>query len=130
MLEAPTPAQPSPELLSQSKVFSLDRLSARTMPNGGQSWDILHGTLATGETLSVHESTQPPGIPPNPPHKIKHSEFIFVRQGMLDFRHDGKHERVGPGGVILVAFDTMHSVRNVGHGPAAYFVIAIGGDTK
>lgn len=116
--------------LSQSKVFNLDQLSVRTMPNGGKSWDILRGKLATGETIAVHESRQPAGLPPNPPHKIDHSEFIFVREGMLEFLHDGKAERVGAGGVIFVAYGTMHTARNVGDGPASYFVIAIGGDTK
>jgi XRE family transcriptional regulator, regulator of sulfur utilization len=121
----------SPEaVLSQSKVYSLDQLPVRTMPNGGKSWDMLHGALVTGETVSIHESTQPAGLPPNPPHKIEHSEFIFVREGTLDFQHDGKSERVSAGGVIFVAFGAMHTVRNLGDGPATYLVIAIGGDTK
>ena len=100
------------------------------MSNGGKSWNILHGTLASGETIAIHESQQPAGIPPNPPHQIRHSEFIFVRQGTLEFQHDGKSERVSAGDVIFVAYNTMHSARNVGDGPAAYFVISIGGDTK
>ena len=117
-------------VLSQSKVFNLDRLPVRTMPNGGKSWDVIRGTLATGERIAVHESTQPAGLPPNPPHSIAHSEFIFVREGMLEFHYDGKSERVGAGGVIFVAPGTMHTARNVGGGPASYFVISIGGDTK
>lgn len=124
-------AQPQkPPLLAQSKVFNLDRLPVRTMPNGGKSWDVIRGTLATGETIAVHESTQPAGLPPNPPHTIAHSEFIFVREGVLEFHYDGKSERVGAGGVIFVAPGTMHTARNVGEGTASYFVISIGGDTK
>lgn len=117
-------------VLAQSKVFNLDQLAVRTMPNGGKSWDVIRGTLATGETIAVHESTQPAGLPPNPPHTIAHSEFIFVREGVLEFDYDGKSERVGLGGIIFVAPGTMHTARNVGEGAASYFVISIGGDTK
>ena len=117
-------------VLAQSKVFNLDQLPVRTMPNGGKSWDVIRGTLATGETIAIHESTQPAGLPPNPQHTIAHSEFIFVREGVLEFHYDGKSERVGTGGVIFVAPGTMHTARNVGEGPASYFVISIGGDTK
>jgi quercetin dioxygenase-like cupin family protein len=99
------------------------------MPNGGKSRDVLHGILVTGETIAVHQSTQPSGLPPNPQHKIAHSEFIFVREGTLEIQYDGKSERVGAGGVIFVAPGTLHTARNTGDGPASYFVMSIGGDT-
>ena len=122
-----TAAEP---LLSQSQVFALDHLPLRTMPNGARSWNVLHGTLATGETIAVHESMQPAGTSPNPAHKIAHSEFIFVREGTLEFQYDGKSERVSAGGIVFVACGTLHSARNVGDDAATYFVISIGGDTK
>ncbi|HTM36963.1 MAG TPA: cupin domain-containing protein [Terriglobales bacterium] len=117
-------------VLSKSMTFNLDELPMRTMPNGGKSWDVVHGTLVTGETIAVHDSMQPANLPPNPPHKIAHSEFIFVREGTLEFQHEGKSERVSAGGVIFVGLGTMHTARNVGEGPATYFVISIGGDTR
>jgi mannose-6-phosphate isomerase-like protein (cupin superfamily) len=117
-------------VLSKSMAFNLDERSIRIMPNGGKSWDLVRGTLVTGEKIAVHESMQPAGLPPNPLHKIAHSEFIFVREGALEFKHEGKSERVSAGGVIFVASGTMHTVRNVGEGPATYFVISVGGDTR
>jgi mannose-6-phosphate isomerase-like protein (cupin superfamily) len=105
-------------------------MPVREMPNGGKSWNILHGELATGEIIALHESTQPAGLAPNPPHTIQHSELIFVREGTLLFEHDGKSQRVDAGGIILVAFGTRHTARNIGDGPANYLVIAIGGDTR
>ncbi len=48
----------------------------------------------------------------------------------MEFDHDGKAERAGPGGIIYVAYGTLHRVRNVGNSPATYVVIQIGGDTK
>jgi mannose-6-phosphate isomerase-like protein (cupin superfamily) len=104
------------------------------MANGGESRDIAHGTLATGETVNLHQSMQVVGATPPPLHVIQHSEFICVREGELEFQHEvaGQvvSEKVGPGGVIYIAFGTRHAVKNVGSVPARYFVVGIGGDAK
>ncbi|WP_348266279.1 cupin domain-containing protein [Edaphobacter paludis] len=118
------------DVLSQAEVFPSGKMTVRRMPNGGESEDVAHGVLKTGEVVAVHESMQPVGIKPNAAHRIEHSEFIVVREGTVEFEHDGKAEEVGAGGVIYVAFGTMHRLRNVGNVPAKYVVIAIGGDTK
>jgi mannose-6-phosphate isomerase-like protein (cupin superfamily) len=117
-------------MLSQSKVFAFGDLKVRKMANGGESRDVATGVLATGEAVSIHESMQPEGLPPNPAHSIDHSEFIIVQEGTLEYRHDGIVELAGPGSVIYVALGTMHAVKNVGQGPAKYAVISIGGDVK
>jgi mannose-6-phosphate isomerase-like protein (cupin superfamily) len=116
-------------MLSESEVLFPDRLPGTTNANGPKSWNILHGVLATGEAIALHESLQPAGIAPNPPHSIQHSELILIQQGTLLFESHGGSERVAEGGVILVAFGTIHAARNVGDGPAKYLVVAIGGDT-
>jgi len=116
--------------LASPRVFDYDQMKARTMPNGAESRVVFNGTLATGEQVGAHESMQPAGTVPPALHKIQHSEFIVVEQGTLEFNHDGKQERAGPGSVIYVAFGTNHFVRNVGYGPAKYVVIQVGGDTK
>jgi mannose-6-phosphate isomerase-like protein (cupin superfamily) len=114
--------------LTDSEVLSPDQMPMTTSPNGAKRWNMLQGVLATGESISLHESLQPAGIKPNPPHAIQHSELILVQEGTLQFEHDGRAEKVSAGGVIFVAFGTMHGVKNVGDGPAKYLVIAIGGD--
>lgn len=116
--------------LSESEVFSLETIPPSATANGGKRWDILHGVLATGEKIALHESLQPAGAAPNPAHTIRHSEFIFLEQGTLLFEHDSKSETVNPGGVIFVSFGTDHAVKNVGDRAAKYLVVAIGGDTK
>jgi len=123
-------AQAADGVLSQSKVFAFDQLVMRKLPNGGESRDVVQGQLATGEAVSIHESMQPAGALPNPAHRIEHSEFILVQEGTLEFLHDGKVERAGPGSVIYVAYGTLHGVKNVGDGRARYTVIAIAGDVK
>jgi mannose-6-phosphate isomerase-like protein (cupin superfamily) len=117
-------------VLSQSRVYPVDQIPVRKMANGGESRDVLRGTLTTGETIGVHESQQPAGMVPNPPHTIQHTEVMVVLEGTLAFEHDGKSEKVGPGGVIFVASGTLHTVRNVGEGTAKYCVVQVGGDTK
>ena len=66
----------------------------------------------------VHETMQPAGAVAACAHTIHHSELIVVREGTLEFDHDGKAERAGPGSIIYVALGTLHAVRNVGDGPA------------
>jgi mannose-6-phosphate isomerase-like protein (cupin superfamily) len=117
-------------VLSQSRVYAVDQMPVRKMANGGESRDVLRGTLTTGETVGVHESQQPAGMVPNTPHTIQHTEVMVVLEGTLAFEHDGKSEKVGPGGVIFVASGTLHTVRNVGEGAAKYCVVQVGGDTK
>ena len=120
--------------LAASRAFGFDQMPVRTMANGGESRDIVHGTLATGETVSLHQSMQMAESEPNPLHAIEHSEFILVREGELEFQHVGANgivsEHVGPGGVFYVAYGTKHTVKNAGGIAASYFVVAIGGDAK
>ena len=116
--------------LATARVFSYDEMKVRTAPNGAESRIVFNGTLATGESVGAHESTQPAGTVPPPLHKIQHSEMVVVVRGTLEFDHDGKAERAGPGSIIYVALGTMHAMKNVGDGPAQYVIIQIGGDTR
>jgi XRE family transcriptional regulator, regulator of sulfur utilization len=121
---------PGANPLATARVFNYDDMIAKTGPNGVVGRYVFSGTLATGEAVAAHETLQPAGSVPNPAHRIKHSELIVIQEGTLEFQHDGKAERAGPGGILYVAFGTMHTVKNVGDRPAKYVVIQIGGDTK
>ena len=113
--------------LGASKVYQSALVK---MPNGTERWNVLSGTLATGEAVGVHVSTVPPGTPKVELHVIKHSELLAVAEGTLMFEHDGVVEEVRPGAVIYVAYGTKHRMWNAGDTTARYFVIQIGGDTK
>jgi len=127
---SPRPQPEKSRTLSDSEVLYTDRMPATLTGNGGKRWNVVQGVLPTGEAIAVHKSLQPVGVTPNPPHTVQHSELILVQEGTLLFEYEGKSEKVGPGGVILVAIGTRHAARNVGDVPAKYLVIAIGGDTR
>ncbi len=120
----------APNPLETSRAFVLEQIKPRTNANGSESRNFFTGTLATGESISVHESVQPAGTVPPTPHKIQHSELIVIQEGTVEYHHDGAVERAGAGSILYVKIGTEHFVANVGAGPAKYAVIQIGGDTK
>jgi len=124
-VQAEAQAQPSEKVLSQSQTWTFDSLEAKKNANG-VSRPVVQGVLTTGELVEMHETTLLPGHMPHPAHKHRHSEFMMIREGTVEFDNDGKKERVGPGGVIFAASNMMHGLTNVGDVPANYFVIAIG----
>ncbi len=116
--------------LEKSRVFAYEQTQPKANANGSQTRFFFTGTLATGESVSAHESVQPAGTVPPKLHRIRHSEFIVIEQGTVEYHHDGIVERAGPGSILYVKIGTNHFVANVGGGPAKYAVIQIGGDVK
>ena len=108
-----------------STMYPFDNLPVRTA-NNAQFRDVLKGTLATGESLEVHETTLPPGEAPHPPHHHLHSEMWLIREGTVELAVSGKTYRLGPGSVGFVHSNDEHGIKNVGATPAIYFVVAIG----
>src|SRR5580658_7960937 len=89
---AASPQSDDPNPLAAARVFAFDQMTAKTSPSGSVGRSVFRGTLATGESVAVHETVQPAGMAPNPAHRIQHSEIILVQEGTLEFDHDGKTE--------------------------------------
>jgi quercetin dioxygenase-like cupin family protein len=122
-LEAQSTANPK---LIHSQIFPYDSLPVTHSSNGGESRAVIHGTLATGEFIEVHETTLPPGQMPHPPHRHTHSELLLIRDGKVEVLSDNQRGTVEAGGVIFTASGVLHSLKNIGDAPAHYFVVAIG----
>lgn len=123
------PGSAGDPVLSTPRSYRFSELPVVKTANG-ETRAVARGVLPTGEAVELHETTLLPGKMPHPPHKHRHSEFIMVREGTMEFENDGKPERVGPGGVIFAASNIMHGMKNVGGTTANYFVIAIGRETS
>lgn len=121
---------PAPNPLEKSRTFVYEQMPGHTNANGSESRNFFSGTLATGEAVAVHESVQPAGTKAPALHSIQHSELIVIEEGVVEYHHDGRVERAGPGSILYVKIGTEHFVANVGDSPAKYAVIQIGGDVK
>jgi quercetin dioxygenase-like cupin family protein len=125
----PPGSAPQDKVLSTPTAFEFDQLPVVKTANG-ETRAVIRGVLKGGEAVEMHETRLLAGHMPHPPHTHKHSEFILVREGQMQFLNNGKPEQVvGPGGVIFIVGDVSHGLKNVGDTTANYFVIAIGRDT-
>jgi quercetin dioxygenase-like cupin family protein len=122
------PGSKGDPVLSTPHAFKFDDLPVVKTANG-ETRAVTRGVLVGGEAVEMHETRLLAGHMPHPPHTHKHSEFILVREGQIEFENNGKPDGVaGPGGVIFIVGNVLHGLKNVGQTTANYFVIAIGRD--
>jgi mannose-6-phosphate isomerase-like protein (cupin superfamily) len=119
------PAFSSEDDSLQSAVFAFDTMRAQNSEHA-EIRPIIKGKLATGEHIEAHETTLPPNGYPHPPHHHLHSEMWLVREGTVELTINGTIHRLGTGGLGFVRSNEEHGIKNIGTGPATYFVIAIG----
>ena len=108
-----------------SATFAFESLPVQDLEHA-QVRKIMKGRLATGEHIEVHETTLSPNGYPHTPHHHLHSEMWLIREGTVELTINGIGHRVGPGGLGFVHSNEEHGIKNVGTGPATYYVVAIG----
>ena len=89
-----------------------------------ESRTFLEGSSPHFEYLRIHATTQFPGAAPSKAHANKeHEECIIVKEGRMKVTIEGKSRELGPGGVILLMPQQMHSLENVGKTNLSYYVM-------
>jgi mannose-6-phosphate isomerase-like protein (cupin superfamily) len=122
---AAVPAVADQEGPLPSATFEFDKLPVEERDHAAVR-HIMKGKLATGEAVEVHETILPPNGYPHAPHHHVHSEMWLIREGTVQLTINGKSQVIGPGGLGFVRSNEEHGIRNVGSGPANYYVVAIG----
>ena len=105
-----------------ASVYSWDAMQMSRTPVG-EFRQVLKGPTATLEELEVHITTLNAGASSHPPHHHPNEELVLLDKGIVETLSNGKWERLGPGSVIFNGSESWHSLRNVGDGPAQYFVV-------
>lgn len=91
--------------------------------DSGSFRSFYNGPTATLKNLDVHVTTLNPGGAPHSPHKHPNEEMLIVKSGTISVLINGQWKQVGPGGVVFLASNIFHGVRNTGKEPAVYHVI-------
>jgi quercetin dioxygenase-like cupin family protein len=110
-----------------SHVWDFDDLPAdKNKQTGNEIRQVFNGRSHAGCRVDLHITTLAPGQMPHAAHRHSHDEMIFMQEGTLEVTIEGKAKRIGPGGVAYAWSNNLHGWKNVGDGPARYFVLAIG----
>jgi quercetin dioxygenase-like cupin family protein len=121
-------AAPAQAATLPSKVYGYSDLEVRTnQSNSNKQRPVFEGATHTGFLVEMHETELAPGMMPHSSHHHVHEEMLILRQGTVEVTIEGKTTRLEPGSVAFVASNEEHGWRNVGDGPARYFIIALGG---
>ncbi|MEN3339628.1 MAG: family transcriptional regulator, regulator of sulfur utilization [Acidobacteriota bacterium] len=105
-----------------STIFDWNSLAEQ--PNKtGTVRKVVQAPTATLDELEIHITTLNKGETPHPPHQHPDEELVIIKQGTVESLVNGQLKRVGPGSIIFQAANQLHSIRNVGDGPAVYHVV-------
>ncbi len=105
-----------------SRIFDWNALEAKPTKVGSVR-TVVQEPTATLDELEMHITTLNKGESPHAPHKHPDEELVIIKEGTVESLVNGELKRVGPGSIIFQAANQLHSIRNVGDGPAVYHVI-------
>ena len=118
----PDQAPPGPALAST--VFDWTKIVP--LPTKvGECRNFFDSATRTMARLECHATTLRAGESPHEPHRHADEEMIFVKEGRLEVTINDRKEQAGAGAVLFYASMDLHGMRNVGAGPATYYVLRI-----
>ncbi len=87
---------------------------------GGPEYSPVYGGCVEGERMIVALMRAPAGKMGDP-HTHPNEQWIYVIEGVFEFRIDGQIHKVGPGGLIYVPADMVHQAGATAEGDAVFF---------
>ena len=118
--------QPQAGATLKGKLYDVAQLPLHSSANGAsKSRSIFNGMTTRGQHLTMHMTELAPGQEPHPAGRQPHDEVIIILQGTLAVTLNGQTSTLGPGSVIYSAYNDLKGWRNVGTGPAQYYVLAL-----
>ena len=127
LLPALLTAEQTSKLALPSKCYDFRELPVKVeSKTHNESRQVFDGYTHTAYPVDLHITTLAPGNMPHAAHHHEHEEAIFVKEGTLEVTISDKATRIGPGSVAYVKSNEEHGWKNVGAGPATYFVLALG----
>ena len=110
-----------------SGLFDYARLTVRAS-GPTEIRQMFTGTTHAGYRVDLHATDLAAGQVPHAPHRHVHEELLLIREGTLEVTVGQRTSRLGAGSVVYIASNEQHGWKNVGSGPAKYFVMALGDD--
>jgi len=88
---------------------------------------LLAGVMQVGSMqLDIHESRQEAGTPQEAVIVHPHNKIWLMREGVAELMTAGVVRTMRAGDIGFCKGGDPHWMRNIGHGPCAYFVVTIG----
>ncbi len=115
-------AQETAPKVMGSSVFDWTQIAVKKTAKG-ESRKFFQSPTSTLDELECHVTTLNSGEMAHPPHQHADEELIIVKEGTVESLVNGELKRIGPGSVVFQAANQLHSIKNVGDGPATYHVI-------
>jgi len=92
----------------------VNRDSAPSIKPFGIDMKVLLSTEATGGGISVLMAWQKPGEGPASHVHYDQEEMFFIVEGTIELTVDGRTSTAGPGTIVFIPRNVVHSFKNVG----------------
>jgi mannose-6-phosphate isomerase-like protein (cupin superfamily) len=115
-----------PVPILDGKIYDVSARPWRNNANGASKMRaIFNGFTTRGQHLTMHMTELEGGQAPHPAARQPHEEVLIIQQGTIECTINGETATLGPGSVVYSGYNNLRDWKNVGNGPATYFVISL-----